>query len=116
MKKRFFLIVFIFGIFILFRKYDLPLTLTEAKEAYTSYSIIQTGYDTKGIKPGMFFNVGGETLSTIGVYARIPFIYLWGLNNLSIRLPAFIAGILCIYIFYLLTNIFFKKDWQIYLG
>src|SRR4030042_2165415 len=114
MKKRFFLFVFIIGTFILFRKYDLPVTLTEAKEAYMSYSIIQTGYDTKGIRPGMFFNVGGETLSTLGVYARIPFVYFLGLNNFSIRLPSFIAGIFCIYIFYLLSGIIFKKSWEIY--
>src|SRR3972149_2921753 len=91
------------GIFVLFllARIDLnfPATLDEAKEAYTSFSIIETGRDTNGQIPGLFFRADNDYLATCGVCLRIPSIFIGGLGSLGVRLPGVSAGLLVLYVF-----------------
>jgi len=113
-SKILFLILGIFILYFLPRiSLDFPITFGEAKEAYTSYSIVKTGRDTNGDLPGLFFRADNDYLSTLGVYFRIPFIYILGLNNLSVRLPGILIGPLALYVFYTLIRLILPKNTSI---
>lgn len=113
-KPIWLLLIFSFLIFRL--QIDFPVILDEAKESYTAYSIIKTGRDTNGDLPGLFFRSDNNYLSSLGVYLRIPTVYFWGLTNLGIRLPSIIFGLLTIYVFYLVSKLFFKETSKITLA
>lgn len=87
-----------------FYKFDLPLTLNEAKEGYTAYSIIKTGKDTNGDKIGFFFKTDNDYVSTLGVYSKIPFIFVQGFNISSLRLSSVLASLILVGVFYLLLK------------
>ena len=109
--KSLLLILVLFLIFLPTRmSLDYPITLSEVKEAYTSYSIIKIGKDTNGEPPGIFFQADNDYLSTLGVYLRIPFIYILGLNNSSVRLPGILIGLLTLYVFYTLARLLLPKN------
>ena len=94
------LLSFLF-LFILTRlKIDFPFTLDEAKESYTAYSLIKTGKDANGEPPGLFFRTNNDYVPTLGVYLRIPSIFLFGLTYFGVRLPAILSGFITLYIFY----------------
>ncbi len=103
------LIFFVFSFFILRLKIDFPVTLDEAKESYTAYSIIKTGNDTNGDFPGLFFRSDNNYLSSLGVYFRIPSIYLFGLSDLGVRLPSIVFSLITVYVFYLVSRQFLKN-------
>lgn len=102
------LILFVLLFFILRFKTDFPVTLDEAKESYTAYSIIKTGKDTNGDFPGLFFRSDNNYLSSLGVYFRIPSIYIFGLSDLGVRLPSIVFSLITVYVFYLVSRQFLK--------
>lgn len=104
------LILFILSFFILRSKVDFPVTLNEAKESYTAYSIIKTGRDTNGDIPGLFFRSDNNYLSSLGVYSRIPSIYLFGLSGLGVRLPSIVFSLITVYVFYLVSRQFLRNN------
>lgn len=116
MKKQTFFKSFIFGfvvliLFILFRiKLDFPFTLGEIKESYTALSLIETGKDLNGNGFGLFFQFGKNFISTMAVYFRIPTIYLFGQTALGVRAPSVLAGLAVVWVFYQLTENFFKTS------
>ena len=103
------LLIFVLSFFILRSKIDFPVTLDEAKESYTAYSIIKTGKDTNGDFPGLFFRSDNNYLSSLGVYFRIPSIYLFGLSDLGVRLPSIVFSLITVYVFYLISRHFLKN-------
>jgi len=107
-------LLLIVGLFILFLlpriNFNYPITLSEAKEAYTSHSIIESGRDTNGNIPALLFRADNDYLSTLGVYFRIPSVYLFGLGNFGVRLPGIVAGLLGLYIFYKLSGLLLSKN------
>ncbi|MFZ5932591.1 MAG: hypothetical protein ACOYT7_00680 [Patescibacteria group bacterium] len=108
---KYILLIFALLFFFLRSKIDFPLTLDEAKESYTAYSIIKTGKDTNGDFPGLFFRSDNNYLSSLGVYFRIPSIYFFGLSNLGARLPSIIFSLITVYVFYLVSRQILK-DWD----
>jgi len=89
----------------------------EAEKGYTAYSIAHTGgyfYFTDSrtapqiqFQPfPLFINVLGVTTSAIYQYATVPFVWMGGLSEFTIRLPAAIAGILTVLVtFFLLLKV-----------
>lgn len=110
------LVFFVLSFFILRSKVDFPVTLNEAKESYTAYSIIKTGKDTNGDFPGLFFRSDNNYLSSLGVYFRIPSIYLFGLNDLGVRLPSIAFSLIVVYVFYLVSRQFLKNKNKVLLA
>lgn len=116
MKKKKFFKSFVFGFvifvfFILFRsRLDFPLTLDEIQESYTAFSLIETGKDANGNGLRLFFQLGDNFISTLAVFFRIPAIYLFGLTPLGVRIPSVLAGLLVVWVFYQLTENFFKSS------
>jgi 4-amino-4-deoxy-L-arabinose transferase-like glycosyltransferase len=74
----------------------------EAAIGYNAYSILTTGKDEYGVPYPIFFKSFEEYKSPIQIYSTIPFISIFGLNELSTRLPSVAYGLITIIIMYLL--------------
>lgn len=86
------------------------LHIDEASIGYNAYSILTTGRDEHNISYPVFFKAFGEYKSPVEIYSTIPFIALFGLNELSVRLPAVLYGTLGILAIFLLTKELFLKN------
>ncbi len=74
----------------------------EVSMGYTAYSVSQTGRDEWGEKLPLLFRSYGEWKSAVYIYVLVPFIKVFGLNAWAVRLPSAIAGILAVYLTYLI--------------
>src|SRR3989304_3353570 len=98
-------------LFLLTRVYlDFPVTLDEAKEAYTSFSIIESGKDTNGEIPSLLFRGDNNYLSVIPIYLRVMSVKFLGLGSFGVRIPGVVAGILGLFVFYKLSRLLFSKQ------
>ena len=95
---------------------NFPITLNEAKEGYTAYSLINTGRDTNNEFLPLLFRGDNDYLSTLAVYFRIPSVFLFDLSELGVRLPGLILGILTMGIFYLIVKEILKDKLKIYIS
>lgn len=82
-------------------------TIDEAGQAYSAYSILKTGKDEWGdflpLNPRGF----GDYKPPVYMYLLVPFIAVFGLSEAAVRLPSAIAGILTVLItFYLIRDLF----------
>lgn len=83
----------------------------EAWNGYEAYSLLKTGKDTRGnVFPLFFSQYGDISFSSPYVYASIPFIYLFGLNETAARLPAACFGLLTVGMLYFCVKEFFGRD------
>ncbi len=83
---------------------SVPISLNwdEVSMGYTAYSVMKTGADEWGSKLPLFFRSYGEWKSAVYIYLIIPFIKILGLNAWAVRLPSAIAGVLAVYLTYLI--------------
>lgn len=82
----------------------------EVSQGYNAYSILKTGKDEWGTSfPLTNFRAYGDYPTTFYMYATIPFVYLFGLNELSIRLPSAIFGALLPPLIYFLCQFLTKR-------
>lgn len=79
--------------------------IDEASIGYNAYSILKTGKDEHGISLPLVFKAFGDQKLPVYIYSVVPFIKLFGLGNLAVRLPSVIVGsLLCVAIFLLLLK------------
>lgn len=76
----------------------------EAFAGYEAYSMANFGTDSWGYTFPVYLSVWGSGMSVLESYLMIPFIALWGLNSVTVKIPQMILGILTIYIFFLLLK------------
>jgi 4-amino-4-deoxy-L-arabinose transferase-like glycosyltransferase len=76
----------------------------ETSIAYNAYSIMQTGKDEWGVKYPLNFKSYGEYKLPVQIYASIPGIKLFGLNELGVRITPVVYGTLTILLLFLLTK------------
>ena len=81
----------------------------ETAEGYNAYSILKTGRDEYGKFLPVIFKSFGDYKPGLYVYVDVPFIAALGLNEVSTRLPSALAGILSVYLIYLICNKLFDK-------
>jgi len=74
----------------------------EASIGYNAYSLLQTGKDEFGVSFPIFFQSFGDYRPPLGIYSTIPFIALFGLNEISTRFMSVFYGVLAIPFMYLL--------------
>ena len=87
--KLILLIIFIFSLLIrLSYCQTIPLLWDEAALGYNAYSIIQTGRDEYGQFLPLIFKSFGDYKPGFYVYLTIPFIKIFGLNEISVRFPS----------------------------
>ena len=83
---------------------NIPLLWDEAALGYNAYSIIKTGRDEYGALLPIIFKSFGDYKPGLYIYLCLPFVYLFGLTEFSVRLPSIILGSLLPLILYLLIK------------
>lgn len=91
---------------------ELPtgLTIDEAGQGYSAYSILKTSKDEWGdffpLNPRSF----GDYKPPVYMYLLVPFIAIFDLSEFAVRLPSAIAGIFTVWVFFLLVKELFKDN------
>jgi 4-amino-4-deoxy-L-arabinose transferase-like glycosyltransferase len=78
-----------------------PLLWDEASLGYNAYSILKTGKDEYGKFLPYIFKSFGDYKPGLYVYLAVPFVAVFGLNPIAVRLPSVILGSLLPLLFYL---------------
>ncbi len=78
----------------------------EASLGYNAYSILKTGRDEYGQMFPLIFKSFGDYKPGLYVYLTVPFVALFGLNEWSVRLPSAIAGMIAVWVLYLIIKEF----------
>lgn len=86
------------------------LTPDEASIGYNAYSILKTGKDEYGHSMPLIFKSFGDYKPGLYIYLTVPFVYVFGLNEFSVRAPSAFFGVISVYLIYLLAKEFFKKE------
>jgi len=104
-KNKLFIIVFFIAMFLrLFMLGNIPgdstVYVDEAFSAYEAYSIFETGSDVHGYHNPVYLMSWGSGMSVMQSYLMIPFIAMFGLTSLAIRLPMAILSIIAVICWY----------------
>ncbi len=81
----------------------------EVSIGYNAYSILKTGRDEWGKSFPLFFKAYGEYKLPGMIYASIPAIALFGLNDFAIRFTPAVIGVIAVYVLYLLGKELFDE-------
>lgn len=77
----------------------------EAALGYDAYSILKTGKDYHGNAfPLLAFSSFGDYKPSLYFYAIVPFIHLFGLDVLAVRMPSILAGVGIVVVLYFLAK------------
>ena len=85
------------------------LTPDEAALGYNAYSILKTGKDEYGQFLPIIFKSFGDYKPGLYVYLTVPSVAIFGLTEFATRLPSALAGIISVYLIYLITSQLFKN-------
>lgn len=112
--KKFWILILIILFAVTIRFWDLAnnppgLTWDEAALGYNAFSILQTGRDEYGNLFPLVLKSFGDFKPALYAYLDVPFVAVLGLNELVVRLPSAIFGVLVILGVFLLTEQLFKK-------
>ena len=92
------------------RQIDFPcINSDEASFAYNAFSISETARDEYGSFMPYRFLAFGENKLPVTIYAIVPFIALFGMNDLTVRLPFILIGIFSPCLFYILGKKLFQN-------
>lgn len=116
MKRIFFLILFlIVGLAFFLRIYKITqippsLSWDEVSIGYNAYSILKTGFDEHHrFLPFDTFIAYGDYKPPLPVYATVPAVAIFGLNEFSVRFPSVVAGTLGVFFTFFLVKELLKK-------
>ncbi len=82
----------------------------EAALGYNAYSILKTGRDEYGTFLPLVFKSFGDFKPGLYIYAAVPSILILGLNEFATRLPSVVAGIVAVFLVYLIVKEVWKKE------
>lgn len=82
----------------------------EVAIGYNAWSILTTGKDEYGHTLPLLFESFQEYKLPGLIYTTVPFIKIFGLNEISIRLPSVIFGVLAVLFIYLLASELFSSE------
>ncbi len=85
-------------------EYPPHLTIDEVSIGYNAFSILKTGKDEWGIPFPISFRSVGDYKAPVLVYLTVPFVWLLGLNEWSVRLPVAIFSAFNIFLLWYLTR------------
>ena len=102
-KNIWFILILVLAVFLRFYRLDyLELFGDEIDAGYQAYSLMETGRDYKGHLLPLYAQSFSEWRAPMMMYAMIPFIKIFGLNEWGVRSMAAFFGILSILGFYFL--------------
>ena len=114
-----FILICIFAFAIRFyRVSSVPPALSwdEVSIGYNAWSILKTGRDEHGkYFPLDTFVSYGDYKPTLPVYLTVPFVFMFGLNEISVRLPSVVFGTFAVlFVLFALRSfvIFFKRQFR----
>jgi len=120
MKKKSLFLIILFVIGFLIRIYKInsypPLLWDEAALGYNAYSVLKTARDEHGQLLPIIFKSFGDFKPGLYVYLCLPFVKIFGLNPLAVRLPSVLLGSLSPIILYFLIKQIFSDDRKAWLG
>lgn len=111
-----FILVLILTVASILRLWDLSVippsaSLDEASIAYNAYSVLKTGGDEFGDFPFPSQRGYDDFRRSTYLLISIPFVAVFGLSTIAIRLPAAILSILTVWaVFYIVRELFDKKS------
>lgn len=82
----------------------------EASLGYNAYSILKTGKDEYGTFLPVIFKSFGDFKPGLYVYLTVPFVGLFGLNEFAVRFPSALAGIVSVFLLYLIVKRLFSDE------
>lgn len=102
----FILIVFLSAFIRLYDLARLPNSVSadEAAFGYNAYSILKTGRDEFGHRLPLYLQSFDDNKNPVFAYIEIPFIWLWGLSDMVIRLPSALSGIGVVILTYIVAR------------
>jgi 4-amino-4-deoxy-L-arabinose transferase-like glycosyltransferase len=87
------------------------LSWDEVSIGYNAYSILKTARDEHGrFLPIDTFVAYGDYKPPLAIYLTVPFVAVFGLNELSVRMPSALFGTLTVLMTYFLVKELFKKS------
>lgn len=87
------------------------LSWDEVSIGYNAYSILKTGYDEHHrFFPLDTFVAFGDYKPPLAIYATVPAVALFGLNEFSVRLPSVLAGTLAVFFCFFLVKELLKNN------
>lgn len=104
--------IFLIGILIRTIFLDLlpgGLNQDEASAGYDAFSIMYYGVDRNGFHLPIYLTAWGSGQNALYSYLSMPFIGIFGLNELSLRLPAAIISCISLFAIYNLFNTYTNK-------
>jgi len=120
MKKKNIFLISLFIIGFLIRAYKVgsypPLLWDEAALGYNAFSILKTARDEHGQLLPLIFKSFGDFKPGLYVYLCLPFVKIFGLNALAVRLPSILLGSLSPIFLYFLIKQTFSDDRKAFLG
>lgn len=90
-------------------QYPAGLNADEASYGYNAYSLILTGQDEHGESWPIHLKSFADYKPAGTAYLAIPFIKLFGLREISVRLPSLLAGVASVLIIFLLVQELFAS-------
>ena len=108
----FFIILFIASFLSIYRINQIPpgVNRDEASIGYTAYSILKTGRDEYGRLFPLSFQSFGDWKLPFYIYTVVPFVSVFGLTELAVRLPSVIFGIASVGLTFFLIRLLFKNN------
>lgn len=105
-------IIIVAAVLRLYRLSDVPpgVNRDEASIGVTALSLMTTGRDEYGRWLPLSFESFGDWKLPLYIYGTIPFIKLFGLSELAVRLPSALAGILSVGALYFLVRLLFASE------
>ena len=106
-------IIFLMGIFsrlFLLGRIPCGLHQDEAYAGYEAYALLNYGHDSWGYVFPVYLTTWGSGMSVMNAALMIPFFKLFGVSQVTLRLPQALLGVLSLYVFYRLMKLIFKKD------
>lgn len=82
----------------------------EAALGYNAYSLFKTGKDEWGARFPLVFRSFSDYKPGLYVYLALPFVAVFGLSELAVRLPSVLLGAFSVVLVYFLAKELFKKE------
>ncbi|MBI2430858.1 MAG: glycosyltransferase family 39 protein [Candidatus Levybacteria bacterium] len=113
----FFVVLFLTLFLRLYKLSDIPpgVNRDEASIAYTAYSLLQTGKDEYGRFLPLSFQSFGDWKLPFYMYVSMPFIKVFGLSELGVRLPSALFGIATVAVTFFLVKQLFHNNFLSFL-
>lgn len=111
-EKLLLLLILLFGLVV--RIYNIsypPLLWDEASIGYNAYSILRTARDEHGQFLPLIFKSFGDYKPGLYIYLTLPFVAIFGLSPLAVRLPSIILGSLLPLFAYIFTKKYSKNKY-----